>query len=133
MSAGGFLGLIGFYAYENRYKDLIVEILQDNLTYLNLEGIDLYAFAEDFINDRGTYGVRGHFLALAYPVIRHASFLNIERAQVERFEYRVVSRFLLSTDFFANGAIEALPIRYVAFSNPYRRPCANPFAEITSQ
>jgi len=39
------------------------------------------------------------------------------------------TRFLLSTDYFARGSREAAaPVRYVAFYDPYERPCASPFA-----
>jgi hypothetical protein len=37
-------------------------------------------------------------------------------------------RFLASTDFFQTGADESRPPRYVAFYDPYRSPCYNPFA-----
>lgn len=38
--------------------------------------------------------------------------------------------FLLSTDFFQNGADERRLVRYVAFYDPYQTPCYNPFARI---
>lgn len=37
-------------------------------------------------------------------------------------------RFLMSTDFFLNGADESRPINYVMFYHPYRSPCWNPLA-----
>ena len=40
----------------------------------------------------------------------------------------VYTRFLLSTDFFWNGADQARRVRYVAFYQPQVRPCSNPFA-----
>ena len=39
------------------------------------------------------------------------------------------SRFLLSTDFFRHGGDESRALRYVAYFDPYRSPCANPLAE----
>lgn len=35
-------------------------------------------------------------------------------------------RFLLSTDFFLNGADENRPVRFVAYYDPYITPCWNP-------
>jgi hypothetical protein len=127
ISVGGLLSLFSFYAYENQYKNLIVEIIEDRLGYLNLSEIDLFEFADAFAEDRGTYGLRGHLLALAYP-IEHASSLGLELEDQEEFEYKVLSRFLLSTDFFAHGTDDSRAVHYVAYSNPYRRPCSNPFA-----
>jgi hypothetical protein len=40
------------------------------------------------------------------------------------------SRFLLSSDFFANGSEEGRNVRYVALYDPYLNPCANPFARL---
>ncbi len=37
-------------------------------------------------------------------------------------------RFLLSTDFFPNGADEARVVRYVMYYDPYVSPCWNPCA-----
>ena len=36
------------------------------------------------------------------------------------------TRFLMSTDFFQNGADESRPLRYVAYYDPYVSPCYNP-------
>ncbi len=37
-------------------------------------------------------------------------------------------RFLLSTDFFPNGADESRPVRFLAFYDPRVSPCYNPLA-----
>ncbi|GEM_PF-686776 len=39
--------------------------------------------------------------------------------------------FLLSTDFFRNGADENRPVRFVMYYNPYRSPCYNPLAVLS--
>lgn len=39
-------------------------------------------------------------------------------------------RFLLSTDFFQNGADESHRVAYVAFYHPYRSPCYQPLARL---
>ena len=38
------------------------------------------------------------------------------------------TRFLLSTDFFQNGANETKPVKFVALYDPYVTPCYNPLA-----
>lgn len=40
-------------------------------------------------------------------------------------------RFLLSTDFFQNGADESRLVHYVAFYDPYVSPCWNPCADLS--
>jgi hypothetical protein len=124
----GFLGLAGLYAYEEDYRQLIVSIIRNKLSYLNLQEVDLYAFADEYTADKGAYGVRGRLFALAYPIIEHAGFLNPKPEATEMFENRVVSRFLLSTDFFWNESGDSRALRYRVYNNPHRVPCGNPFA-----
>jgi hypothetical protein len=40
---------------------------------------------------------------------------------------RMHAQFLLSTDFFQNGAAEGRTLRFVALYDPYVTPCYNPF------
>jgi len=40
------------------------------------------------------------------------------------------TRFLLSNDFFQNGADESRAMHYVAFYDPYVTACRNPFARL---
>jgi hypothetical protein len=124
------LGLTGWYVYEHDFKRLVLHVLETRLNFLNLAEADLNQFAGDFYADIGTYGFRGHLLALAYPLLDRADFFNLREADQEKFEYRVVSRFLLSTDFFRNGADEKQPVRYVAYNSPYHYACGNPFAQV---
>jgi hypothetical protein len=120
----GALGLMGWYTYEHDFETLITQVLRTRLYFLDLEEADMGKFADDFRSDTGTYGLRGRLLALAYPISHHANFLDVADAGEEQFEDRVVSRFLLSTDFFTNGADESRAVRYVA----YYTACGNPFA-----
>jgi hypothetical protein len=51
------------------------------------------------------------------------------RGPISRFRHPeddLFDRFLLSTDFFRNGADESRPVRFVLFYDPYISPCWNP-------
>jgi hypothetical protein len=41
----------------------------------------------------------------------------------------MVQVFLMSTDFFSNGADESKPVRYRRFFHPYLSPCWNPLIQ----
>jgi hypothetical protein len=123
------LGLTGWYVHEHDFKGLVLHVLQARLNSLRLEA-DLNQFADNFYADVGTYGFRGRLLALGYPVLDRVDFLDLREADQEKFEYRVVSRFLLSTDFFRNGADETRPVSYVAYNSPYHHACGSPFAQV---
>ena len=81
-------------------------------------------------------------LAVAIP--RYFDYLQIVPGSVERFVeayegHRAqlgadvsstdgIHRFLLSTDFFPQGADERKPVRFVALYAPMVNPCYRPFA-----
>ena len=80
--------------------------------------------------------------AMAPPerrILEHFSYLRLEGDAVRRFlrdndhqhgstaaSDEFYHRFLLSTDFFQNGADEGRTIHYAAFFDPYATPCYNP-------
>jgi hypothetical protein len=114
------------YLQEFTYHNLIISVLHRKLSYLELDESSLGKFAADFAGDYGTLGHKGQLLALSRPVLPLVDSLAAD--EVTRFEDRVVSKFLLSTDFFRNGADETRPVKYVAYYNPYNVACGNPFA-----
>ncbi len=78
--------------------------IRANFSYLDIEADALARFAQAFAK----YG-----LGRREPVLRAADF----------------HRFLLSTDFFQNGANESRRLRYARYYDPYVSPCYNPLRE----
>lgn len=83
------------------------ERIQHQFHYLELDPAGVQAFVRDYTQHRGE--------------IRRFS-----RPKDDIFE-----RYLLSTDFFRNGADESRPVRYVLFYDPYVSPCWNPCAPVS--
>lgn len=86
-------------------------------------------FARDYVSHRKNY--ERQFAALS-AVSLPLQFISPYRWLAQghafrRLEDSVVSDYLLSTDFFANGADEQRAVSYVSFYDPYVRPCSNPF------
>jgi hypothetical protein len=89
------------------------------------------------------------FLPAEERIKRHFSDLTIDDAGLRRFvrDYEkhvgrikwysvtsnrvLFSKFLLSSDYYRNGADPKLPVKYVMFYDPYVSPCWNPFARMT--
>lgn len=79
---------------------------------------------------------------LASALRRRFDFLDLDEVSLQRFcrDYLrhvgppalggrdLYSRFLLSSDFFRNGAHEERLVRYVTFYDPYVSACPNPLA-----
>jgi len=75
---------------------------------------------------------------------RHFHYLEFEETSLARYvrDYLrylappdlagtdLYTRFLLSNDFFQNGADESRAMHYVAFYDPYVTACRNPFARL---
>ena len=81
----------------------IAEILKRRLEYLDLEPDGVASFAE-------------HYAREVHP------------QPGPELEDDVVVRFLLSSDFFWNGADESRAVRFTRYHDPYAAACANPFA-----
>lgn len=108
--------------------DLIVRILRRNLSYLTLNDADLRAFAADVTADLDALQTSDtHLAAFAYPLYPNLPASLMDEATLQALEDDLVSRFLLSSDFFWNGADEATPVAYIGYYVPGRSPCFNPF------
>lgn len=81
---------------------------------------------------------------LAAELRRHFHYLELDEASLARYVRDYLrhlappdlagpdfyTRFLLSTDFFQNGADESRTMQYVTFYDPYVTACRNPFARL---
>ena len=97
--------------YANPVVELIAGILKGRLPFLKMEGQGINAFASDL--QRRNPGV-----------LRRAAQ---GRADAQDW---LTERYLLSSDFFRNGADEGRSVNYLAYYDPYQRPCGNPFAQL---
>ena len=95
----------GLGAAADRSPRAIVAALREEYAYLQIDEAVLDRFASDFLADR-----------------------RRSWDGTEAFPKNERPRFLMSTNFFQNGADEAEPLAYVAYYNPYVSTCHNPFA-----
>ncbi len=76
--------------------------------------------------------LRNHFSYLDFDDAVLAAFVRDHETKhgpfLPRPDQGPFTRFLASTDFFQQGADESLPLRYVAYYDPYVSPCYNPFS-----
>ena len=112
----------------------IVSAVRRRLTFLHLDEAGLHTFAKDQMNallaKRPTwYRWKYHVRLLFQKPTAAASWgrTSDQRSRRERMEDNLATLFLLSSDFFTNGAEETHLVRYVALYDPMR-PCGNPFA-----
>ena len=132
--AGFAAGAAIFAAYKWRWgdqSDVVVAILKRRVGYLNVEPRTFHEFAKHYLE---LYGESEHHglrrLSMLGPALRFMSPYRWLRPghAVRRLEDSVVSLYLLSTDFFQNGADEQRAVTYLSFYDPYSTECGNPFA-----
>ena len=110
----------------------IVSHLRRRLSFLHLDDAGLRAFAHDQVNTllaKRPSWVRWkyHFLHIFARSFSRFDTSNDRRSRVERLEDNLASTYLLSSDFFINGADERRLVKYLEYYDPMR-PCGNPFA-----
>jgi hypothetical protein len=111
----------------------ITRVLHRRLAFLKLDEAGVRAFAKDqanavFHKKIPTWNrLRYHFLASVAPSFKRYLRSTDTRSRTVRLEDAVVSTYLLSSDFFLNGADESRVVNYIAYYDPLL-PCQNPFA-----
>jgi len=133
LGAGTAVGVVATLGLSRGFRGnpsaVIVAILERRLGYLQIDRGSLDRFAADYIDTRKRFSRELSLMslfALPYRYVTPHPWLKRGHA-LRRLEDNVVSRYLLSTDFFENGANETRPVAYVEFHDPYSIACRNPF------
>ncbi len=127
-------GLVAAYSvYKLQWgdgTDVIVAILQRRVGYLRVDPGTFQTFAAEYMDYRKSHRrnlVRLSLLSLPLRLFTPYAWVKQGHA-LRRLEDNVVSLYLLSTDFFHHGADEGREVSYVAYYDPAKTPCRNPFA-----
>ena len=129
----GVTGLMTWRFIRSSDENAIIAVLQKRLDYLLLDENGLHAFARDLIAQRIIARNKLRMLDVAGPIYTQLSVTSYGNAlthAVRHGEERIVSLYLLSSDFFLTGADETRMVRYLGYYDPIRnpRPSSNPFA-----
>jgi hypothetical protein len=130
---GSLAGLFGarllYKWYWGDPTQVIEAILTRRVGHLRVEAKAFSTFAAAYLKSRAEHEDRLRHLStasLALQFFTPYTWLG-SRHPLRRLENNVVSMFLLSTDFFQNGADETRAVSYVAFYDPTAAICRNPF------
>jgi hypothetical protein len=126
-------GLVAWRYIGSSDVEAIVAVLHKRLHYLQLESNGVYAFANDLIERQIVSSGKLRLLDMAGPLYTQLSPYLTHSPLTQGLnngEERIVSLYLLSSDFFRNGYAVAKPVRYLEFYEPFAKlsPCQNPFA-----
>lgn len=114
--------------------DIVVALLRNRLRPLKIEPQIFEQFSAEYIETRKEYASRLRLLgtfAELFSLVTPYQILPMGHSW-RRMENNIVSAFLLSTDFFQNGARTDLSVHYLGFYDPYRRPCVQFFGNASA-
>lgn len=114
--------------------DIVMAILQKRLGYLKVDNEDLVAFSEAFQRSLPPkVKVLAGWAGAVEPLYSRTDVLSsFTSTRFIEFEEYVVSKFLLSTDFFQHNADETRDVKYLGLF-PYELSCANPLARFDNR
>jgi len=110
----------------------IAALVRRRLSFLRLNDAGVRAFAKDqvaaLLAKRPSWNRwKYHFLAMFTKSFTQYGSSNDHRTRIQRIEDNLATTYLLSSDFFINGADESRTVEYLGLYDPLR-PCGNPFA-----
>jgi len=112
-------------------EDTIAMVLRKRLDYLQLEPEGVARFARDLLAKHVLSNARTRVLSAARSVYSRFSLssgTNSLAYLLRHGEDRIVASYLISSDFFVQGADETRVVQYLGLLDS-RRACANPFAQ----
>ena len=128
---GGIGAFVGWDFAHSTKEDGVATILYKRLDYLTLDPVGVRQFAQDYVKNMATQ-ISGEklrevaALGMIYRLLDPSPDNIVSR--ITRFgEDRIVTRYLLSSDFFLLGSDERRTVRYLNFFDALRA-CSNPFA-----
>lgn len=110
-------------------KSAIAEVLHKKLDYLTLDEAGVVKYADDLMAAQLVSGPRLRVLEAVGPLYTHLALDEDNRLinVIRHGEDRVISQYLISSDFFTSGADVSRTVRYVRYYDG-ATPCGNPFA-----
>jgi hypothetical protein len=123
-------GLAAWQIHNMSFEDGVKMIVRKRLDYLRHDAASLRLFARDIKDAHVISRERMYLLLSIKPAYAHLSLSSGQNRLaflLRHGEDKIVSTYLISSDFFLNGADEARVVRYLGRLDPLRA-CGNPFA-----
>ena len=133
LGAAVYIGSWWLVAVRPRDGTRFVEtVLRKKLDYLDLDPTGVKQFADEFqgrLTDRQRY--RCSWLGLLNPLYMAIDIVGIlpQSAKIRDLESRIVTQYLLSSDFFEHQADSRRVVQYIMYYDTWEVGCSNPFTE----
>ena len=129
--ATGAAAALGWRYHSGRDEDAIAAIVYKRLGYLDLDDAGVQRFAHDFAARQILSSRHLKSIAAFRPLyqIVPTPWFGKWGDRLKFAEDRVVSFYLISTDFFTNGSDPARRVQYQGFYDAMLHACGNPFRQ----
>lgn len=129
----GTLAVVGAAALRlglSRPEDAVRIVLVKRLSYLKLDPQGLESFASDFVGGGKMARGKLRVIAAMAPLYHWLPASEETPESVRHGEERIVTAYLLSSDFFSGGADQDKVVHYLGLFDPWKKPeaCRNVFA-----
>lgn len=110
-------------------EDAVIRVLRKRLDYLNLDPEGVHRFAADVQRKKFVSRFRLMVIDFVGPLYSETNVSPDGHPgdTLRHGEDHVVTQFLISSDFFINGADTNRVVKYLGWYNPLQA-CGNPFA-----
>lgn len=115
--------------YFGEPQSVITAVLSRRLGRLNVDKATFGSFANEYLEYRKGYRRQLSIISIIAWPLRFVSPYGLlpQGSAFHRLEDNIVSMYLMSTDFFQDGADSKRRIQYLSFYDPYVSVCRNPF------
>jgi hypothetical protein len=126
---GALCGVVGWRFIQSSDESAITKVLHKRLDYLRLDEAGVRRFARDLMANQFLSSGRLRVIDAAGPLYTRLALNAHNRLDdgIRHGEDRLVTQYLISSDFFANGADESRIVHYVGYFDP-TAGCNSPFA-----
>ena len=128
------VGLVAWRFHRSSHERAVAAILQKRLEYLRLDEAGVQRFAHDFAQRNILNGRALSTADALWPIYRNlpVTWHYSWTTRVNYAEERIVSNYLMSSDFFVNGEDYTKPVMYLGFYDAMTHACANPFKQLVT-
>lgn len=117
-AAGAVAGLGGFVFNKQSFEAVVENKIIKELSFMKLDVEGVRQFVAAYTRDMTPRGKRS---------LKTFALMGITTRQSRKIN-RLMTVYILSTDFFEHGMDESRTVRYVDLYDPRSRPCVNPFS-----
>lgn len=122
---------IGYFVIDN-FLQVVKKMLLEDIFILKIEKNTIDRFISDAVDEQFFYqfSIMKKILIIAHYKLGALSFLLPYNRKYYQYRGAITGQFLMSTNIFSRNRENSDQVLYIAYFNPFKRPCANVYSDI---